>query len=318
MTAIADLDLFARVARTGNMSAAGRELGLSPAVVSKRISMLESEIGARLFQRTTRQLTLTDVGEGFFRRVVDILNLAEEAYDFVSQSGDSPKGVLQIACSRMIHRSVLVPQLAPFAARCPEIELEIDLYDGEVDVIGEGYDLALLVGRAKDESCIVHAIRPVELIVCATAGYLARHGEPRTIDELGTHLCLGAAHGSGWHLHRGGKSEHVVLPCRYRSDSYELMRDAMLAGIGLALLPAIDIEKELAGGLVRRVLADWHGDPAASVIAVQASKEYVPAKVTALVEHLLLAGASEPGAASASTPLPSPDRAPALSVAAAA
>ncbi|HUS97025.1 MAG TPA: LysR family transcriptional regulator, partial [Hyphomicrobiaceae bacterium] len=123
MTAISDLDIFARVARTGNMSAAGREMGLSPAVVSKRVSLLEEKLGARLFQRTTRHLTLTETGEGFFRRVIDILSLVEEAQDFVSRRNTKPRGVLKVSAPTSFSRAHIAPYLSEFLNRYPEIEL---------------------------------------------------------------------------------------------------------------------------------------------------------------------------------------------------
>ena len=119
MTAISDLEIFARVARTGNMSAAGREMGLSPAVVSKRISQLEERLGARLFQRTTRQLTLTETGAGYFKRVVDILSLCEEAEDFVSRRNTKPRGLLKITMPTTLGRLHIAPYLGDFLARYP-------------------------------------------------------------------------------------------------------------------------------------------------------------------------------------------------------
>ena len=129
MTAITDLDIFARVARTGNMSAAGREMGLSPAVVSKRVSLLEEELGARLFQRTTRQLTLTETGEGYYKRVVDILNLVEEAEDFVSRRNTKARGLLKVTAPTSFSRQHIAPYLSDFLGKYPEIELDFHLTD---------------------------------------------------------------------------------------------------------------------------------------------------------------------------------------------
>src|SRR5215470_7061918 len=143
MTAISDLDIFSRVARTGNMSAAGREMGLSPAVVSKRISLLEERLGARLFQRTTRQLTLTETGAGYFKRVVDILSLCEEAEDFVSCRNTMPRGLLKITMPTTFGRLHIAPYLGKFLASYPDIELDAHLTDRLVDIIREGFDLAI-------------------------------------------------------------------------------------------------------------------------------------------------------------------------------
>ena len=150
MTAISDLDIFARVARTGNMSAAGREMGLSPAVVSKRISLLEDRLGARLFQRTTRQLTLTETGEGYFKRVVDILSLVEEAEDYVSRRNTKPRGTLKVSVPTSFCRLHIAPHLPAFLARYPDIELDIHMSDHYVDIIREGFDVAIRIGELED------------------------------------------------------------------------------------------------------------------------------------------------------------------------
>ena len=150
MTAISDLEIFARVARTGNMSAAGREMGLSPAVVSKRVSQLEERLGARLFQRTTRQLTLTETGAGYFKRVVDILSLCEEAEDFVSRRNTKPRGLLKISIPTTFSRLHIAPYLGKFLANYPDIELDAHLTDRFVDIIREGFDLAIRIGELED------------------------------------------------------------------------------------------------------------------------------------------------------------------------
>lgn len=152
VTAISDLDIFARVARTGNMSAAGREMGLSPAVVSKRISLLEERLGARLFQRTTRQLTLTETGEGYFKRVVDILSLVEEAEDYVSRRNTKPRGILKISAPTTFNRLHITPHLPEFLSRYPDIEIDMQLTDNFVDIIREGFDLAIRIGELENSS----------------------------------------------------------------------------------------------------------------------------------------------------------------------
>ena len=177
MTAISDLDIFARVARTGNMSAAGREMGLSPAVVSKRISQLEERLGARLFQRTTRHLTLTETGAGYFKRVVDILSLCEEAEDFVSRRNTKPRGLLKVTMPTAFSRLHIAPYIDDFLARYPEIELDVHIGDAFVDIIREGFDLAIRIGELEDSSLVARRIAPDTRVICAAPSYLtqARH-----------------------------------------------------------------------------------------------------------------------------------------------
>jgi DNA-binding transcriptional LysR family regulator len=286
MIGSSDLEIFARVARTGNMSAAGREMNLSPAVVSKRISSLEARLGARLFQRTTRQLALTEVGHGFFRRVVDIMSLTEEACDFVSRSSRSPRGALRIACSQTIHRAFLLRRLSSFAERYPGVVLDVDLIDAEVDVIGSAYDAAITIGSVATTAGIVHRLAALPFIVCASSGYVERHGAPADAEELAGHDCIAGGHETSWQLHRDGRVVAVDISGCLRSRSRELVRDAVIEGIGIAFLPAIAVEAELRSGAVKRVLADYHGDPALSVLAVHPGMEYVPAKLRVFVDFL--------------------------------
>ena len=141
------------------MSAAGREMGLSPAVVSKRISLLEDQLGARLFQRTTRQLTLTETGEGYFKRVVDILSLVEEAEDFVSRRNTSPRGQLKVTAPTSFSRLHIAPYLPEFIAQYPDIALDFQLTDNMTDIIRDGFDLAIRIGELQDSSLVFDGLR---------------------------------------------------------------------------------------------------------------------------------------------------------------
>ena len=174
MTAISDLDIFSRVARTGNMSAAGREMGLSPAVISKRISLLEEKLGARLFHRTTRQLTLTETGEGYFRRVVDILSLCEEAEDFVSRRNTKPRGTLKVTAPTSFSRLHIAPRLGGFLERFPEVKLDLHLTDHLEDIIRDGFDLAIRIGELQDSSLVARKLAPDTRVLCASPKYFER------------------------------------------------------------------------------------------------------------------------------------------------
>lgn len=179
MTAITDLEIFARVARTGNMSAAGREMGLSPAVVSKRISLLEERLNARLFQRTTRQLTLTETGEGYFKRVVDIIALFDEAEDFVSRRNTSPRGLLKVTAPTSFARLHIAPHLPDFMERYPDLKLDFQLTDNFVDIIRDGFDVAIRIGELADSSLVARKIAPDDRVLCASPKYLSKNPPPR-------------------------------------------------------------------------------------------------------------------------------------------
>ena len=250
MTAISDLDIFARVARTGNMSAAGREMGLSPAVISKRISLLEERLGARLFQRTTRHLTLTETGEGYFKRVVDILSLIEEAEDF------------------------------------PDIELDFHLTDNFVDIIREGFDVAIRIGELQDSSLVARKLAPDNRIICAAPSYLERHGTPNTLGQLENHVCLSAGAQEVWRLEGPEGQQQLRVKGNIRSNSSELVREALLSGLGIGLRGTWEVGKELASGALQVVLPQYRGSSSGAIWAVYPSREFMPAKVNAFIEFL--------------------------------
>lgn len=294
MTAISDLDIFARVARTGNMSAAGREMGLSPAVVSKRISQLEERLGARLFQRTTRHLTLTETGAGYFKRVVDILSLCEEAEDFVSRRNTKPRGLLKVTMPTAFSRLHIAPFMGDFLARYPDIELDVHVADGFVDLIREGFDLAIRIGELEDSSLVARKIANDSRVLCAAPVYIEMHGSPATLADLAMHNCLSTDVQDVWRLDGPEGAAQVRPHGSVRSNSGEFVREAVLAGLGIGLLSTWDIASQLKSGALRVVLPQYRGGSSVAVHAVYPSREFMPAKVNVLIEFLADLYAPEP------------------------
>jgi len=286
VTTISDFDIFARVARTGNMSAAGREMGVSPAVVSKRISLLEERLGARLFQRTTRQLTLTETGEGYFKRVLDILSLVAEADDFVSRRNTKPKGQLRVTAPTAFGRLHLVPSLLRFADAFPEIHIDLELTDRFVDIIRDGYDLALRIGELPDSSLVARKLAPDLRIIVAAPSYLQNVAIPQTIADLERHNCLSGSAQDLWRLDGPDGSCNVRIKGNFRSNSGDVLREAVIAGLGLGLRSTWEIGAELKSGELVQVLPQYHGSSQLAIYAVYPSRDFMPAKVHAFIEFL--------------------------------
>lgn len=286
MTAITDLEIFARVARTGNMSAAGREMKFSPAVVSKRISLLEERLGTRLFQRTTRQLTLTETGKGFYDRIVNILELVDQAEDFVATRNTSAKGTLKVSVPPAFARQHVVPHLGAFMEVFPDIELNLQLEDAFVDIIGDGYDAAIRIGELKDSSMVARKIAPEDRVLCASPDYLKEHGRPKVLQDLDKLDCLTASSQDYWKLEgpEGAKTYRPRGPLR--TNSVELVRDAALAGLGVAFCPTWDIAPHLKSGDLKVVLPKYTGSSNTAIHAIYPSRDFVPAKVHAFVDFL--------------------------------
>lgn len=287
MTAISDLDIFARVARTGNMSAAGREMGLSPAVVSKRISMLEDRLGARLFQRTTRHLKLTETGEGYFKRVIDILSLVEEAEDFVSRRNTKPRGQLKLTIPTAFGSMHIAPYLPEFVERFPEIELDVNVTDVNVDIIRDGFDLAIRIGELQDSSLVARKLAPDRRILCAAPSYLERAGEPKSLQALENHVCVPAGVQDHWRLQdETGTVTQFRLNGLFRADSSVFTRELLVAGIGIGLRSTWEIVDDMKAGRLVRVLPEYTGATAEAIYAVYPSRDFMPAKVNVLIEFL--------------------------------
>ncbi len=286
VTAISDLEIFARVARTGNMSAAGREMGLSPAVISKRISQLEDRLGARLFQRTTRHLTLTETGAGYFKRVVDILSLCEEAEDFVSRRNTKPRGALKVTMPTTFARLHIAPYLDAFLARYPNIELDVHLTDSFIDIIRDGFDLAIRIGELEDSSLVARKIAPDNRFICASPAYLEKHGTPTSLSDLDLHNCLSAGAQDTWRLEGPEGQRHLRTNGNIRSNSGELIREALRSGLGIGLRSTWDVGEELKSGELKVVLPQYRGSSNVAIYAVYPCREFMPAKVNVLIEFL--------------------------------
>ncbi len=294
MTAISDLDIFARVARTGNMSAAGREMGLSPAVVSKRVSLLEERLGARLFQRTTRHLTLTETGEGYFKRVVDILSLVEEAEDFVSRRNTTPRGLLKITAPTTFSRLHIAPYLADFVAKYPEIDLDFQITDDMFDIIRDGFDLAIRIGELEDSSLVAKKLAADTRVICASPKYLDEAGTPASLADLQAHNCLSAGAQDVWRLDGPDGPHQLRLSGNIRSNSAEFTRQAIVAGLGIGLRSTWDIGPELNNGDLRIVLPEYRGSSNVAIYAVYPSREFMPSKVNVFIEFLSELYGSDP------------------------
>lgn len=286
MDKFGDIDVFARVVTARSMSAAGRELGLSTAVISKRIRRLEERLGVRLLQRTTRQITLTEAGQGFYERAVSILASIEEAEGWAARGSATVRGVLRVSAPTSFGRMHIAPRLLPFLERHPHLTVDLNLSDAFIDVIGEGYDLALRIGDLPDSSLVARRLAPNHRLLVAAPAYLDKHGMPGSIDDLPRHVLI--AHNTDiWRLEGpGGQDEVVRVNAQLRTNSSEVVREAVLAGMGIALRSTWDIGPELRNGQLRVVLPGYGGSHRVSVYAVYPSRRHLEQKVRVFVDYL--------------------------------
>jgi DNA-binding transcriptional LysR family regulator len=285
MTPLADLEVFARVVTSGSMSAAGREMGLSPAVISKRIKRLEERLGTRLLQRTTRQLALTEAGQGYYERVVAILGAIDEAEAFVTRRSSLARGTLRVSAPTSFGRLHIAPHLGSFLAANPDLIVHLELSDAFVDIVGDGYDLAVRIGDLDDSSFVARRLAPNHRLLVASPAYLAAHGTPTTIAALAGHVLI--SHNSDtWRLEGPEGAQTVRLNGPLRTNSSEVIREATLAGIGIALRSTWDVGPELKDGRLNVVLPQWRASRRVGVHAVYPTRRFLPQKVRLFIDWL--------------------------------
>ncbi|NBN79046.1 LysR family transcriptional regulator [Microvirga tunisiensis] len=287
MSNLTDMEIFARVVTAGSMSAAGREMSLSPAVVSKRIRRLEDRLGTRLLQRTTRQIALTEAGQGFYDRVLAILASVEEAETFVTRGSAQARGTLKVSAPTSFGRLHVAPHLGRFLEANPDLSLNLDLSDDFVDIVGDGYDLAIRIAELSDSSLVARRLAPVHRVLCAAPAYLARQGEPTSLQDLiDNHVRIAAAAQDPWRLVGPHGPEIVRVSAPLRTNSSEVVREAVIAGVGIALRSTWDIGPELREGKLRIVLPAFRASKEVGLHAVYPSRRFLPAKVRVFIDFL--------------------------------
>ncbi len=286
MSDFTDMEIFARVITAGSLSAAGRELGLSPAVVSKRLKRLEERLGTRLLQRTTRQIALTEAGRGYHDRVVQILASIEEAEAYVSRRSDVARGTLRISAPTSFGRLHVAPHLGRFLDANPGLTVNLTLSDDFVDLVKEGVDVAIRIAELTDSSLVARRLAPNHRLLCAAPAYIAAHGAPETIADLARHALLATAGQDPWRLESRDGPVTVHIDGRLRTNSNEVVRAAVLSGLGIALRSTWDVGPELRSGQLVHVLPGYRASRRVAVHAVYPSRRYLAAKVRLFIDHL--------------------------------
>jgi len=282
------LKTFLRVYETKSFSAFAKESGSSQPTVSRQIAALESRLGARLFDRTTRALTPTDEGTRFYDYAVRALEALAEAEASVGRGRGAATGTLRLACPVALGRLHVVPRMARFLARHPDVRLDLILSDAFVDLVEEGIDLSLRVGAVTAPGLIARRIGETRRVTIASPDYLQRRGTPDHPQDLARHDCViytRLATGTRWHFSGQNGPVEVDVDGRFRANNSEAVREAVLAGLGIGLVPVWLLSDEIGSGRVRVVLEDF--EPARLPMnAVYTSRRFVPTKVRAMIDFL--------------------------------
>ena len=281
-----DILIFAKVIQSGSFTAAARELGMPKSTVSRRVSELEQQLGSRMIHRTTRKLSLTEIGEAFYGYCARIVEDAEEAERTVTRMQTAPRGRLRVTAP--LNFGFLGEIVAEYLRRHPEVSAELICTDRRVDLVEEGFDVAIRPGALDDSTLIARSLGSGPGIVVASPAYLEAHGEPQRPRKIAGHACLYFGSGSGpreWRLRSGRKTIRIEILARLVTNDFDVLREAVIAGSGIGLLPLYRCERELRAGHLQRVLPDWWA-PETPVHAVYPSNRHLSPKVRAFLDVL--------------------------------
>lgn len=290
MARLAEIQVFIQIVDSGSITAAAERLDLAKSAVSRRLSELEARLRVQLFHRTTRKLTLTDSGRGFYERAVRILSDLEEAELAVSHAHQELQGPLKIAAPLTFGLRHLGPAINEFNLRHPQIQFEIDFNDRLIDVVQEGFDLAIRIAQLQDSSLIARRIATISLITCASPAYLEQHGAPQTLEELNTHTCLAYSYLENpavWHYHdQHGNEMNIRVTPSLQANNGDYLLAAAIAGLGIVRQPRFIAYKAIQRGELIPILTDFT-IPTLNAYAIYPPTRHLSQRVRAFVDFLI-------------------------------
>lgn len=287
MNAFEDMRLFTQVLESGSFTAAADQLGVSKQLISRRLMQLEERLGVRLLNRSTRRLDVTPLGQAYYEASLRLLGEVEQVEQSIAGQHGDPRGTVRMSAPLSFaveHLSAILPE---FMQRYPKVTVELDLSDRSVDLLAEGFDLALRIGQLEDSSLIARRLAQVDRVWVCSPAYIEAQGAPQMPEELTQHACLPYGHGRAvqWRFERQGKTQVVHVNGRLRANNGEVLRDAAIAGLGITYLPVFIVGRALAAGQLVRVLDEFRGPPLA-VSAVSPQHRQAARAVQALIEFM--------------------------------
>ncbi len=289
MDRFAEMQMFVHVVEVGSISGAAERLKVAKSAVSRRLADLENRLGAQLLHRTTRRLNLTDSGRAFLEQAQRILADLDEAETAVSQAHGALKGRLRVALPLSFGLLHLTPLIEAFMSLHPEVVFDLDFNDRQIDLMQEGFDLAIRIANLPDSSFIARRLLPIRHLLCASPAYLAKHGTPTSAQHLQQHVCLAYSNQATpglWHFRApDGITSSVLVPAKLKANNGDFLLQAALAGHGLILHPTFYLRDALASGALVALLTD-HAWPELNAYAVYPPTRHLSSRVRALVDFL--------------------------------
>jgi DNA-binding transcriptional LysR family regulator len=289
MDLLAAFRVFQRVAESGSFSAVAREMGTTQPAVSRQVAALEEQLGARLIQRTTRRLTLTEDGRDLLSHVHRVLDAVDESLGAVGRRRGAPGGLVRLGASVTFGRLHIAPRMGRLLARYPELTLDLSLSDARQDMIEEGLDVVIRAGQITDASLVARRVGSVSMLIVASDGYLRKRGEPASPADLAAHDCIVFDRWPTpreWQFEGGDGPTSVRVNGPFSTNSLEAVREAVLADMGIAILPAYVLPDVLKGGAVRSILKRWQ-PPRIALHAVYPSRRHLAARTRAVIDFLI-------------------------------
>ncbi|NMF63566.1 LysR family transcriptional regulator [Brasilonema octagenarum] len=291
MSRLQDLEVFVQVVNSGNFAKAAVALDINPSAISRRITQLENQLGVRLFNRTTRSLSLTEVGERYFNRCLNILADLEEADREAKQHSQAPQGLLHVSCSTMFAHRHLLTRIPEFLAHYPRLSIQLVLSDDVVDVVGEGIDVAIRISEVANSSLITRRLVSDRRITCAAPVYLDRYGTPKTPDDLANHNCIALnaykTTLNQWRFRDPVGLREIRVAGNFTVNSGVALYEAVLAGLGIARVSAFLADQALRSGQLIPILSECEDKNDVGIYAIFPSNRYLLPKVQCFVEFLV-------------------------------
>ncbi|MEE4676165.1 LysR family transcriptional regulator [Pseudomonas alliivorans] len=278
------LDEFVAVAECGQFTAAAQRLGVSASHVSRQIVRLEERLQTRLLYRSTRKVALTEAGQTFLHHCQRLQDGREEALRAVGDLTSEPKGLLRMTCAVAYGERFITPLVTRFMDVYPHLRVDIELSNETLDLVHEGMDLAIRLGRLQDSRMVATRLAPRQMYLCAAPSYIARYGRPHSLSELSRHNCL-IGGSDTWLLQQNGREFSQRVQGNWRCNSGQAVLDAALHGVGLCQLPDYYVQKHLKSGALISLL-DMHQPPNTAVWALYPQQRHLSPKVRKLVDYL--------------------------------
>lgn len=283
-----DLHLFALAARHGSLTAAGKEIGLSPAAASARLTALERDLGTSLMARTTRSLSLTADGSAFLGHAERALAELENGRAGLSTSSATPRGVLRATVPGPFGRKHILPFIPEFRALYPEVELDLHVSDDVVNLVEEGYDLGVRIGVAPDSVLVRTRLAPNRRVVIASPAFVEQHGKPSRPEDCANFEAAYQPNLRHWHFTRGNETASVRVNGPIRTNDGGVVHEAVLNGLGIGMKSIWDVGDDLKAGRLMRLLEDWTFGSDGEIYAVRPPAAFTPPKTRALIDLLKL------------------------------